>query len=385
LITNADNRRIQQSVDNLNTSDFNLSNFLTLLDDFIGGLMDFMYYYSEKEQDHVVDGKFVLKAEWVKKYARNEYALLKQKKGNTGQRQQYTIGDYGVADMINETIESVDKIYASLCDNDLAELNERAKRSATSLLMKSLYAKHALPSLAELVENVVNKKETEQQSLHLKSLARKLMAMLEKGMQVYLPEQSRGVVLTRATLNYYTLNKRPIDFNRRKEELLGKMKTSLDIWRELDCLGISKNVVKEDILKRCEGKTLCLGDAPFMEEGSYLSLRQTLKNIMANQKNVFSEMVQKGASYAELKKSDLYLFRNISEEDFDEYQELTDKIEELATQKNQTNNKEREKRLQQAILEIKCRYGKNAILKGTNFEEGATAISRNNQIGGHKA
>ena len=45
----------------------------------------------------------------------------------------------------------------------------------------------------------------------------------------------------------------------------------------------------------------------------------------------------------------------------------------------------KEKRLQQAILEIKNKYGKNAILKGTNFEDGATAISRNTQIGGHRA
>jgi len=45
----------------------------------------------------------------------------------------------------------------------------------------------------------------------------------------------------------------------------------------------------------------------------------------------------------------------------------------------------REKRRQQAILEIRKKYGKNAILKGMNFEEGATTIDRNNQIGGHKA
>ena len=31
------------------------------------------------------------------------------------------------------------------------------------------------------------------------------------------------------------------------------------------------------------------------------------------------------------------------------------------------------------------KYGKNAILKGTNFEEGATSIDRNQRIGGHKA
>ncbi|MBR1593713.1 MAG: DNA methylase [Alloprevotella sp.] len=45
----------------------------------------------------------------------------------------------------------------------------------------------------------------------------------------------------------------------------------------------------------------------------------------------------------------------------------------------------RERRLQEARLAIRKRYGKNAILKGLNFDEGATAISRNAQIGGHKA
>ena len=45
----------------------------------------------------------------------------------------------------------------------------------------------------------------------------------------------------------------------------------------------------------------------------------------------------------------------------------------------------REKKVQKAILKIKKKHGKNAILKGMNLEEGATTINRNNQIGGHKA
>lgn len=45
----------------------------------------------------------------------------------------------------------------------------------------------------------------------------------------------------------------------------------------------------------------------------------------------------------------------------------------------------RERRREEAILRIKRRFGKNAILKGLNFAEGATQRDRNNQIGGHKA
>lgn len=46
---------------------------------------------------------------------------------------------------------------------------------------------------------------------------------------------------------------------------------------------------------------------------------------------------------------------------------------------------EKERRMQEAILTLKQKYGKNAVLKGMNFQEGATTISRNGQIGGHKA
>ena len=46
---------------------------------------------------------------------------------------------------------------------------------------------------------------------------------------------------------------------------------------------------------------------------------------------------------------------------------------------------ESEKKIQKTILDIKRKYGKNSILKGMNFESGATTIERNNQIGGHNA
>jgi DNA polymerase V len=45
----------------------------------------------------------------------------------------------------------------------------------------------------------------------------------------------------------------------------------------------------------------------------------------------------------------------------------------------------KEKQIQKAVLDIKKKFGKNAILKGMNLEEGATAVQRNSQIGGHKA
>ena len=46
---------------------------------------------------------------------------------------------------------------------------------------------------------------------------------------------------------------------------------------------------------------------------------------------------------------------------------------------------EKERKMQKTVLALKKRFGKNAILKGVSFREGATARERNKQIGGHKA
>ena len=67
--------------------------------------------------------------------------------------------------------------------------------------------------------------------------------------------------------------------------------------------------------------------------------------------------------------------------------------EEAETVLNMAANREPEERkkdmkqikIQKAALAIKKKYGKNAILKAMNLEEGATAKDRNAQIGGHKA
>lgn len=64
---------------------------------------------------------------------------------------------------------------------------------------------------------------------------------------------------------------------------------------------------------------------------------------------------------------------------FTDFEELQRKRDEEA------KARAKEKRMQHAMLDIKKRFGKNAILKGMNLQEGATAKERNSQIGGHRA
>jgi len=64
---------------------------------------------------------------------------------------------------------------------------------------------------------------------------------------------------------------------------------------------------------------------------------------------------------------------------------FVDREAQEAARKAEEEKLQKERRMQEARLAIKRKFGKNAILRGLNFEEGATAIERNSQIGGHKA
>ena len=72
-------------------------------------------------------------------------------------------------------------------------------------------------------------------------------------------------------------------------------------------------------------------------------------------------------------------------ESFEQMDLFTDYAAKEQKQAEEKAALEQEKKMQQAMLDIKKKFGKNAILKGMNLQEGATARDRNEQIGGHKA
>lgn len=85
----------------------------------------------------------------------------------------------------------------------------------------------------------------------------------------------------------------------------------------------------------------------------------------------------------------MYIVANhiITEKDAEkesEYVQL-DLFSDTKKQEAEENELKKEKDMQRAILKIKSKYGKNSIIKGMNLKEGATALERNRQIGGHKA
>ena len=72
--------------------------------------------------------------------------------------------------------------------------------------------------------------------------------------------------------------------------------------------------------------------------------------------------------------------REVKEKKYEQIDLFTN-YEEL---KREREHEKSEKEIQKAMLNIKRKYGKNAIIKGMNLQEGGTTIQRNGQIGGHK-
>ena len=110
-----------------------------------------------------------------------------------------------------------------------------------------------------------------------------------------------------------------------------------------------------------------------LEAASVLYDRIVDKNLLIRRMNITANHVLNEASAT--RREDTYEQLDL----FTDYAALEEK------KKAEKEKLARERKLQEAELNIKKRFGKNAILKGMNFQEGATARSRNEQIGGHKA
>ena len=74
-----------------------------------------------------------------------------------------------------------------------------------------------------------------------------------------------------------------------------------------------------------------------------------------------------------------------SREGYEQLDLFTDQAAAQRRREREAAALERERQAQQAVLDIRHKYGNNAILRGASLREGATAMERNRQIGGHKA
>ena len=134
---------------------------------------------------------------------------------------------------------------------------------------------------------------------------------------------------------------------------------------------------KKDINKLKGNKTLLLGDSPTLDIDKNSSLRQILKNIKAEQKKRFNELMQRQEKINNLKDSDLYLFKNIGENLFDKYAEKTKEIMGVATKLSENDgDKKKLNSEKQKIAQERGELLKNEFDDWKNFNNFYRDISQ---------
>lgn len=366
LQADEENASIQNKIDALNVDgEFDLVNFFSKLENYLYDINDYLFF--EREDGSILKGGIVVKSEWMKTHAKQQLAEFRYKERSEDNqrndsrrvkrpRMQHTLSDYKLSDRIIGVYDDIVDVYEKLQDVVSRERHERADRAKIALLLGRLKTKGGLPLLVSLVENTTDKKEQGELSLRLKKSGKELLNLLEMGVQNYLPEQSKGYPIAKASFNFYTINKRPIDYTRKIKEINDRLRVD---WKKCEdwCFGKNKSgndirwwkTIKADVERRAKGKELLLGEMPMRDIEDYANLRQILKNILAQQRAEFSEMIQSAESYSSLQESGLYLFDRISEEEFDEYFDFSEEIEQTATKRNQTRDQYKQRELRTKI------------------------------------
>lgn len=374
LQADGENASIQNKIDALNVDgEFDLVNFFSKLKDYLYDINDYLFF--EREDGSIFKGGIVVKSEWMKTHAKQQLAEFRYKERSEDNqrndsrrvkrpRMQHTLSDYKLSDRIIEVHDDIVDVYEKLQDVVSRERHERADRAKIALLLGRLKTKGGLPLLVSLVENTTDKKEQGELSLRLKQSGKELLNLLEMGVQNYLPEQSKGYPIAKASFNFYTINKRPIDYTRKIKEINDRLRVD---WKKCEewCFGKNKSAndirwwktIKADVERRAKGKELLLGEMPMRDIEDYANLRQILKNILAQQKAEFSEIIQSAESYSSLQESGLYLFDRISDEEFDEYFDFSEAIEQTATKRNQTRDQYKQRELRTKINRLRKQRG----------------------------
>ena len=215
---------IQKDVEELKrkNEDFNLVNFVSSLGNFISGTKRLLF--KNTEQNAVLKKNLNVKTEWLRTFAKKGLAAYKESQSQNlrgcggNRRTPITIGDISdLPDRIMEFFNECDGIYKELCNDAVLQDHERARRERYGLLLKRLQSK--LPFIVSLVENISDKNEMDDLSVILKNQVPNLHASLLAGIATYLPAQSNGCPVAKASFNYYTLNKKPVDFDEKRRKL----------------------------------------------------------------------------------------------------------------------------------------------------------------------
>ncbi|MBK7097280.1 MAG: hypothetical protein IPH58_01570 [Sphingobacteriales bacterium] len=182
---------------NKNIESFELKNFIVGLSDFLEKLEIFLFFTKDNELQ--VNERINFKESWLRLNAKDEYYKIL---GNNNPNKIISIkvSDVtGLEEIIKQRFDGVINQINKLNELENFELNERARDEQMSLLIKQIAGRNSIPFFLSLVENTDKMNEENDSSVYLKNKAEAIKNMLLVAIQKYLPNQSQGLSILKAS------------------------------------------------------------------------------------------------------------------------------------------------------------------------------------------
>jgi len=293
--------------------------------------------YIRYSDNHKLKSNVTVHFRWLRLFTKDLF--YNWKKDNTEKKIKISDVVY-----LSHVFEAFLKEWESTIERVNADCNKpeesKTRDAEIALSIRKLGIKHQLPFIKGFVDNS-NDKNSEDTKSKLTALLSEFEAVLKICEQNYLPSQSSGIAIAKASFNYYTINKKQKDFEAEivalKKQLHARYgnKKYDQLLRELNLIPL---------------KELPLKELPLIEFYSEIKKRKSTK------KSEFLEAVSNGLVFDDLK-SKFPLFQTESNK-YDEYLKLSNKITQKSTAKSLLSKDSPEaQKLQTEITKLKKNRG----------------------------
>ena len=335
-------------IDELSNENLDTLETYNILKNFIQNF-EKLYFYKENE----LTNKIYIKKQWVKEYSKDYYYS-----DNLKNRQ------FPLEDFQDEIINSWEdfKINIKNYGDEISKLQyEKSRRATTGLIIKKLLTRRSFRLIYLLIENSVLKNDIEYLLSKLLIDAQEIQLIFKLLEKEFLPAQSSGIVLTKASFNYFTIHKKPIDFqneiNNQQQKNVICIKVENNSFLDSFKSKYNNNTLYKHFENDLKNKKLLLYTTSKKHNENEIGLLNLLKLKIEKEKKEFNEFIQSKKEFKSLQDLNLDLFKNIKEEDYNIYLNLSNQIEKIATQRNDTSNEDEKKILREKIINLKKQRG----------------------------
>ena len=253
------------------------------------------------------------------------------------------------------------------------------RRSKTALLIAKLSGKQVFPFIRDFIEySETNDPAVDMWKKQLQSLLKNMESSLEKLRENFLPSQTPGIVLAKASFNYYTVDKKPVDYSTKIQEIEDKISgrpvrgikskqyQDSDVWIQSQFYKMIESWIKKNKDEKIN-EFLSRNGLNEQTDLRTLGLKKTcdlLKFYKSNAKDLFQKDIDQKLSYEEMYKNQKHpLFKPKERSKYDEFMKKTRQIKEEGERINNLKqsysvNKNSIKELKDKIQELKKQRGK---------------------------